>query len=67
MPRLNKRPSISLLPLRLHEDLKMIGWKLLSKQDLVGWRRIVDRLPSKLMKILFEKEEEMRIKKKKKP
>ena len=64
------------LPLRLHEDLKMIDWKLLSKQDLdrfrelakdrVGWRRIVDRLLSKLMKI-YEDEEETRIKKKKKP
>lgn len=62
------------LPLRLHEDLKMIGWKLETIQDLhrfrklaedrVGWQRIVDRLLSKLLQ-KYDSEEDKRLRKKK--
>ena len=62
------------LPLRLQEDLKMIGWKLETLQDLhrfrklaedrIGWQRIVDRLLSKLLQ-KYDSEEEKRLRKKK--
>ena len=61
------------LPLRLHEDLAMIGWKLENTKDLhrfrklaedrIGWQRIIERLLSKLMK-KYDNEEGKRLSKK---